>query len=80
MEKAIVNSNFKIKVHGVVDNKKVNSLFGVDGVIRLLERTKTYNQNQTELFNSIVKKALVCPDDKYQYKLRRGIKITLYRY
>jgi hypothetical protein len=77
---ADINQNFKIKVHGIIEGKKVNSLYGVSGILNLLENTKTYEQCQIELFNSILKKAFVCQTDKYQYKLRRGIKITLYRH
>lgn len=76
----IINMNFKIKVNGVIDGKKVNSLYGVSGVLKVLEQTKTFSQCQFELFDSIVEKALNCPKDKYQYKLRRGVKVVLYRF
>lgn len=31
-----INSNFKLKVFGMVDGKKVNTLVGVDGLIRVV--------------------------------------------
>jgi hypothetical protein len=46
-----INENFRIKVYGRVDGKKVNTLLGVSGIIRLIG---------VELFNKFVKRALDC--------------------
>lgn len=80
MSTAEINRNFKIKVSGRVNGEKVHSLFGVSGVKRLLEESKTYEQDQEVLFAKLVNKAFDCPDDKLVCKLRRGIKITFYRF
>lgn len=34
---SMINANFKIKVFGVVNGKKINTLVGVSGLIRLLD-------------------------------------------
>lgn len=65
-----INQNFRIKVFGrTEDGKKINTLMGVSGIIRLIGE---------ELFYKFVKRALDCMMDSCVCKLRRGLKVTLY--
>lgn len=64
-----INKNFRIKVFGFVDGKKVNTLMGVSGIIRLIG---------LEMFNKQLVRAFRSMDDKCECKLRRGIKVTYY--
>ncbi len=65
-----INSNFRIKVFGRDENgKKINTLMGVSGIVRLIGE---------ELFNKFIKRALNCMLDKCVCKLRRGLQVTLY--
>ena len=64
-----INENFRIKVYGRVDGKKVNTLLGVSGIVRLIG---------VELFNKFVKRALDCMLDVCVCKLRRGLQVSLY--
>ena len=65
-----INQNFRIKVFGRDENgKKINTLMGVSGIIRLIGE---------ELFYKFVQRALDCMKDCCVCKLRRGIKVSLY--
>ena len=65
-----INQNFRIKVFGrTEDGKKINTLMGVSGIIRLIGQ---------ELFYKFVQRALDCMKDVCVCKLRRGIKVSLY--
>lgn len=65
-----INSNFRIKVYGRDENgKKINTLVGVSGIIRLIG---------VELFNKFIKRAIDCMMDSCVCKLRRGLVVTLY--
>ena len=65
-----INQNFRIKVFGRDENgRKINTLMGVSGIIRLIG---------TELFYKFVQRALDSKDDLCACKLRRGLKVTLY--
>ena len=65
-----VNANFRIKVFGVDENgKKINTLVGVSGIIRLIGE---------ELFYKFVQRALDCMLDVCVCKLRRGLQVSLY--
>ena len=65
-----VNQNFRIKVFGVDENgKKINTLMGVSGIIRLIGE---------ELFFKFVQRALDCMLDVCVCKLRRGLQVSLY--
>ena len=65
-----VNQNFRIKVFGVDENgKKINTLVGVSGIIRLIGE---------ELFYKFVQRALDCMMDVCVCKLRRGLQVSLY--
>lgn len=65
-----INANFRIKVYGInAEGKKINTLMGVSGIIRLIGE---------ELFFKFVQRALDCMLDACVCKLRRGLKVTLY--
>ena len=65
-----INQNFRIKVFGVDENgKKINTLMGVSGIIRLIGE---------ELFYKFVQRALDCMMDVCVCKLRRGLQVSLY--
>lgn len=65
-----VNANFRIKVFGRDENgKKINTLMGVSGIIRLIGE---------ELFYKFVQRALDCMLDVCVCKLRRGLQVSLY--
>ena len=65
-----INRNFKIKVSGMVDGKKVNTLVGVRGLIAYV--------GDVELVNSLLNRAFNTMADKEVCKLRRGIRISFY--
>jgi hypothetical protein len=65
-----INQNFRIKVFGrTEDGKKINTLMGVSGIIRLIGQ---------ELFYKFVQRALDCMKDVCVCKLRRGLQVSLY--
>ena len=65
-----INKNFRIKVFGVDENgKKINTLMGVSGIVRLIGE---------ELFFKFVQRALDCMNDSCACKLRRGLQVSLY--
>ena len=65
-----VNQNFRIKVFGRDENgKKINTLLGVSGIIRMIGE---------ELFYKFVQRALDCMKDVCVCKLRRGLQVSLY--
>lgn len=65
-----INQNFRIKVFGRDENgKKINTLVGVSGIIRLIGE---------ELFNKFIKRALKAGLDACRCALRRGLIVTLY--
>ena len=64
-----INRNFRIKVNGIVDGKKINKLVGVKGLIELIG---------VEMANKMLRRAFNGTDDKTVCKLRRGIKISFY--
>lgn len=65
-----INREFKIKVSGVFEGKKINTLVGVSGLIRLVA--------DIELTNRLLDRAFDCPNDKCECKLRRGLRISFY--
>lgn len=67
-----INANLKIKVNGIFNGKKINTLVGVSGLIRII--------GDVELINKMLRKAFATMDDKFTAKLRRGIKVTFYYY
>lgn len=69
-----INRNFKIKVSGFNgDGKKINSLFGVSGLVNLIG---------IELANKFFRRAFenAYYEDKTTCKLRRGLKVTFYSF
>lgn len=64
-----INRNYKIKVAGLVDGSKVNTLVGVSGLLELVG---------VEMANKLLDRAFRCMDDKQVCRLRRGLKITFY--
>lgn len=69
-----INRNFKIKVAGFNnDTKKLNTLVGVSGLVKLIGE---------ELANKFIKRAFENSlwEDKTECKLRRGLKVTFYNF
>ena len=65
-----INANFRIKVYGRAENgKKINSLFGVSGIIALIGET---------LFMKFLQRAIKSMADKCVCKLRRGLQVSFY--
>ena len=65
-----INHNYKIKVSGMFEGEKVNTLVGVAGLVRMV--------NDIELTNRLLDRAFSTMDDVCVCKLRRGIKISFY--
>ena len=65
-----INRNYKIKVSGLFEGEKINTLVGVSGLLKMV--------NDIELTNRLLDRAFACMDDKVCCKLRRGIRITFY--
>lgn len=65
-----INLNFRIKVNGMYNGKKLNTLVGVSGLLAIVD--------DNEITNKLIAKAFSCKGDKLVCKLRRGIKITFY--
>ena len=65
-----INGNYKIKVSGLFDGQKVNTLVGVSGLIKMV--------NDIELTNRLLDRAFDCMGDVCVCKLRRGLKISFY--
>ena len=65
----LINSNFRIKVHGKVDDHKLNILVGVSGLVDLVGE---------DLASKMVERAFTNITDSCVCKLRRGLKITFY--
>ena len=65
-----INANFRIKVFGYDEaGKKINTLMGVSGIIRLIGE---------ELLFKFIQRALDCMQDVCVCKLRRGLQVSLY--
>lgn len=65
-----INANYKIKISGLFDGKKINALVGVSGLVKIVA--------DLELCNRLLDRAFGSLDDKCVCKLRRGIKISFY--
>lgn len=65
-----INANYKIKISGLFDGKKINTLVGVSGLVKIVA--------DLELCNRLLDRAFGSLDDKCVCKLRRGIKISFY--
>ena len=66
-----INSTFKIKVNGLFNGKKINTLVGVYGLLKLVG---------VEMANKLLRRAFRCLKDAEHCKLRRGLKISFYYY
>ena len=64
-----INANFRIKVSGVFNGKKINKLVGVAGALALIG---------VEMLNKLLKRAFSSLADKCVCKLRRGLKFSFY--
>ena len=67
-----INQQFKIKVSGVSNGKKVHMAVGVSGLVRIV--------GDMEQINDMLDKAFKKGLDKTSRKLRRGLKVTFYSY
>ena len=65
-----INRNFKIKVSGMYEGSKINTLVGVRGLLRMV--------GDNELAQRLLDRAFNSMDDVCVCKLRRGIKISFY--
>lgn len=65
-----INKNFKIKISGIYEGQKINTLVGVAGLLRIV--------NDTDLVNRLLDRAFNSGNDKEICKLRRGIKVNFY--
>ena len=65
-----INGNYKIKVSGMFEGAKVNTLVGVAGLIRMV--------NDIELTNRLLDRAFKDLTDCCVCKLRRVLKISFY--
>lgn len=64
-----INANFRIKVSGVFNGKKINTLVGVTGALALIG---------VEMLNKFLKRAFNSLADKCVCKLRRGLQFSFY--
>ena len=67
-----INHNYKIKVAGIYEGKKINTLVGVYGLLKIVDDIELTNRLLDRAFNSL--------DDKCVCKLRRGIRISFYAF
>lgn len=65
-----INKNFKVKVSGNYEGRKINTLVGVAGLTKIV--------NDIELTNRLLDRAFNSMDDVCVCKLRRGVKISFY--
>lgn len=65
-----INRNFKVKVSGLYDGQKINTLVGVTGLIKMVD--------DLELTNRLLDRAFASIDDKCVCKLRRGLRVSFY--
>lgn len=65
-----INRNFLLKVYGVdSENKRINRLVGVSGLVGLIG---------TELTEKFITRALNRNKDSVKCRMRRGLQVTLY--
>lgn len=65
-----INRNFLLKVYGVdSENKRINRLVGVSGLVGLIG---------VELTEKFITRALNSKKDSVKSRLRRGLQVTLY--
>lgn len=64
-----INMNYKIKVSGFVNDRKLHTLVGVSGLINIIG---------LEMTNKLLDRAFRSKEDKQVCKLRRGLKVSFY--
>jgi hypothetical protein len=64
-----INNDFRIKISGVRNGTKYNTLVGVSGLLKIVG---------VDLANKIIAKAINTLDEKSERKLRTGLKVTFY--
>lgn len=67
----VINKNFRIKVAGMVNGKKVNKLVGVSGLLEILGGC-------WKKLVKFVERAFACMADKCICKIYGGAKVTFY--
>lgn len=65
-----INRNFKVKISGMYEGRKVNMLVGVSGLLRMV--------GDIDLVNRLLDRAFGTPEDRCICKLRRGLKVSFY--
>lgn len=65
-----INRNYKIKVSGMFDGHKVNTLVGVSGLLKMVD--------DIDLVNRLLDRAFATMEDVCVCRLRRGIRISFY--
>lgn len=65
-----INRDYLIKVSGIVDGQRINTLVGVSGLLKIV--------GDLELTNRLLDRAFASIDDNCVCKLRRGVKISFY--
>ena len=65
-----INKNYKIKVSGIYEGSKINTLVGVSGLLKFV--------NDIELTNRLLDRAFATMDDKVVCKLHRGLRVSFY--
>lgn len=64
-----INRDFRIKVFGEYEGRKINTLRGVSGIVEMIGE---------ELFEKFLNRAYKSGMDATYCKLRRGLMVTLY--
>ena len=65
-----INGNYKIKISGIYEGRKVNTLVGVSGLVKMVD--------DIALTNRLLDRAFNCLEDVCICKLRRGLKVSFY--
>lgn len=64
-----INRDWKIKVNGLFNGQKLNTLVGCSGLIDIIGE---------ELFNRFVNRAMSCTKDACHCKVYNGVKVSFY--
>lgn len=67
-----INRNFKIKVFGLINGAKINTLVGVDGLTRIL--------GSEEKVQKFVARAFASGLDRTDCKVYSGVKVSFYAF
>ena len=66
-----INRDWKIKVFGIHNGKKINTLVGVSGLINVIGE---------DFADKFLDTAYKSGQDSFHARLRRGIKVSFYNY